>query len=114
MLIKEIIEATNGKLLSGRLEDDIQGFTQDTRTIQKGDMYIPIIGENADGHDFIEQAFLSGASSVITSRVIDYADKNVILVDDTLKAMTDMAAYLRSHRDDKSCWDYWECWKDKY
>ena len=101
MLIKEIIEATNGKLLSGRLEDDIQGFTQDTRTIQKGDMYIPIIGENADGHDFIEQAFLNGASSVITSRVIDYADKNVILVDDTLKAMTDMAAYLRSHRDVK-------------
>ena len=50
---KKIIEATNGKLLSGRLEDDIQGFTQDTRTIQKGDMYIPIISENADGHDFL-------------------------------------------------------------
>lgn len=101
MLIKEIIEATGGQLLSGNLEDDIQGFTQDTRKIQKGDMYIPLIGENADGHDYIEQAFLNGASSIITSRVVNYPDKNVVLVNDTLLALGQMAAYLRSHRNVK-------------
>lgn len=98
MLIKEIIEATQGKLLSGHLEDDIYGFTQDTRKIQTGDMYIPLIGEKADGHDYIGQAFRQGASSVITSQIINYPDKNVILVEDTLKALTDMATYLRKHR----------------
>lgn len=98
MLVKEIIEATNGKLLSGNLEEDIKGFTQDTRKIQKGDMYIPIIGERVDGHNYIEQAFERGASSIITAKEVNYPNKNVILVEDTLQALTDMAIYLREHR----------------
>lgn len=101
MLIKEIIEATHGKLLSGNLEDDIKVFTQDTRVIQGGEMYIPLIGENNDGHDYIEQAFLNGASTIITSKRVDYQDKNVILVEDTLIALGMMASYLRSHRNVK-------------
>lgn len=101
MLIKEIIEATNGKLLSGNLSDNIMVFTQDTRQITGGEMYIPLIGENNDGHDYIEQAFLNGASSIITSRPVDYQDKNIILVEDTLIALGMMAAYLRSHRNIK-------------
>ncbi len=98
MKIQEIIEATKGKLLSGNLDYEVNGFTQDTRQINKGDMYIPLIGENCDGHDYIEQAFLLGASSVITSKEVSYPNKNVILVNDTLKALTDMAIYLRLHR----------------
>ena len=101
MLIKEIIDATNGKLLSGNLDDDILGFTQDTRKIKEGDLYIPLIGEKSDGHAYIEQAFQQGASSIITSQVVDYPDKNVILVEDTLQAMSDMARYLRLHRNVK-------------
>lgn len=97
MLIKEIVEATNGQLLSGDPEYDVKGFTQDTRKIHEGDMYIPIIGENNDGHDYIEQAFVLGASSIITDRKVDYISKNVILVEDTFKALGDMAAYLRDH-----------------
>ncbi|MEG0453330.1 MAG: UDP-N-acetylmuramoyl-tripeptide--D-alanyl-D-alanine ligase [Coprobacillus sp.] len=98
MLIKEIIEATNGRLLSGNQEEDIQVFTQDTRQIHGGEMYIPLVGENNDGHDYIEQAFLKGASSIITSKPVEYPDKNVILVEDTLIALGMMAAYLREHR----------------
>ena len=57
MQIKEIIEATNGQLLSGDMEYDVNGFTQDTRKIESGNMYIPLVGENADGHQYIAQAF---------------------------------------------------------
>lgn len=98
MLIKEIIEATNGTLLSGNMDDDIHGFTQDTRQIHKGDMYIPLVGEKNDGHQFIEQAFEAGASTVITAHPIDAPEHNVILVEDTLQALTDMASYLRKNR----------------
>lgn len=101
MLIKEIVEATGGQLLSGNLEDDIKGFTQDTRKIQTGDMYIPLIGERNDGHDYIEQAFANGALAIVTSKNVNYPDKNVILVEDTLKALGDMAKYLRMHRNVK-------------
>ncbi|MFR7591777.1 MAG: UDP-N-acetylmuramoyl-tripeptide--D-alanyl-D-alanine ligase [Longibaculum sp.] len=98
MLVKEIIEATGGHLLSGNPNQEIKGFTQDTRKIREGDMYIPLIGENNDGHDFIEQAFMQGASAIITSKKVVYPSKIVIEVEDTLKAMSDMAAYLREHR----------------
>lgn len=98
MLIREILQATNGQLLNGDLEADIRGFSQDTRKIQAGDMYIPLVGEKADGHDYIAQAFANGASAVITQRPIEDHEHHVILVEDTLQALTDMAAYLREHR----------------
>lgn len=101
MLIKEIVEATKGKLLSGCENDEVLGFCQDTRKIVEGDMYIPLIGERTDGHLYIEQAFLNGASSIITDREVDYKDKNVILVKDTYQAMVDMAKYIRASRNVK-------------
>ena len=101
MLIKEIVEATGGTLLSGNMNDDVRGFTQDTRQIHQGDMYIPLVGEKNDGHQFIRQAFEAGASAVITAHPIEDDTHNVILVKDTLQALTDMAAYLREHRDVK-------------
>lgn len=101
MLVKEIVKATKGRLLSGNLNNDITGFTQDTRKINEGDMYIPLIGEKNDGHDYIDQAFINGASAIITSKEVYYPNKNVILVDDTFQAMSDMATYLRDNRDVK-------------
>ena len=102
MKVWEIIEATNGILISGELSQDIQGFCQDTRKIKPKDMYIPLVGEVFDGHDFIDEAFKQGASAIITSRHESYPqDKTVIFVKDTLKALQEMASYLRNNRDVK-------------
>lgn len=102
MLVSEIVKATGGTLISGNLDADIKGFSQDTRKIKPGDMYIPLVGEVFDGHDFINQAFNQGASSIITMKDDVYpSDKIVIKVKDTLKALQDMAHYLRTHRDVK-------------
>lgn len=101
MKVIEIINATGGILLSGDVNSDITGFCQDTRKIQVDDMYIPIVGENFDGHSFIEKAFELGASAVITQVEIKKSDKIVILVEDTLIALQNMAKYIRSHRDIK-------------
>ena len=44
------------------LEDvNITGVSYDTRTIEKGDIFFPLKGENFDGHDFIPHAFEGGA-----------------------------------------------------
>ncbi len=100
MLVSEIIQATNGILISGNLTDDIRGFTQDSRKVNVGDMYIPLVGEKFDGHDFIQNAFDAGALAIITSKLDHYPkDKIVIQVENTLIAMQSMAKYLREHRD---------------
>ncbi len=101
MKVYEIIEATKGQLLSGDKDLEITGFIQDSRVVENGQMYIPIIGERLDGHEFIEQAFNNGASAIISSKKVNYPDKVVIYVEDTLIALQDMARYIRETRNIK-------------
>ncbi|MGN1183076.1 MAG: UDP-N-acetylmuramoyl-tripeptide--D-alanyl-D-alanine ligase [Faecalibacillus sp.] len=101
MFVYEIVEATHGKLISGDRNSDIQSFTQDSRQVKEGGMYIPLKGERFDGHDFIDNAFENGAKAIITSQDVYYPDKIIIQVEDTLQALKDMALYLRKHRDVK-------------
>lgn len=101
MKVYEILEATNGKLLSGDINDEINFFSQDSRKMTDGGMYIPLKGERFDGHDFITSAFQTGATAIISERDEEYLDKIVIKVKDTYQALKDMAIYLRNHRDVK-------------
>lgn len=102
MKIKDLIEATNGSLISGNLEDEIGNFSKDTRIINYGDTYIGIKGENFDGNDFWKEALEKGAKTVIVqnanfkNQILEaYKSKNIILVEDTLKALADIAKYRR-------------------
>jgi UDP-N-acetylmuramoyl-tripeptide--D-alanyl-D-alanine ligase len=60
-------------------------FSHDSRTIRNGEIFIPIVGERFDGHDFIVQALSDGASMAICeakkSLLVKDAIKPVILVD---------------------------------
>lgn len=96
MKVKEIVKATNGTLVTGNEEIEITGFTQDSRMVKEGDLYIPIIGEVHDGHKFINSAFENGAVATFSSTDIEVYDKVVIKVMDTLKALQDLAQYVRS------------------
>ena len=103
MKIKNIIEATNGKLIVGDLEFNCNKFSKDTRIIEAGDTYIGIKGENFDGNVLWKDAFDKGASCVIVQDIDfsnedleKYSDKNIILVNDTLKAIGDIASYKRN------------------
>ena len=98
MKVYEIVEATQGILVSGNKDDEINFFSQDSRQMTNGGMYIPLKGERFDGHDFIESAFQTGAQAIISEKDVSYEDKIVIKVKDTYQALKDMASYLRSHR----------------
>lgn len=98
MYVYEILEATKGTLISGDKNVNICSFTQDSRKVEVGSLYIPLKGERFDGHRFIESAFENGAQAIITQQQVDYPDKIVIEVEDTYKALRDMAIYLREHR----------------
>ena len=101
--IKNIIEATKGKLLVGNEEYICMSYSKDTRTIKEGDCYIGIKGETFDGNLFWEKALENGASTVIVQNVQiedeklkKWADKNIIKVEDTLEALYSLAKYKRS------------------
>lgn len=98
MKLKEIIEVCNGKLICGDLNTEIKSFSKDTRTIKENDLYIGIKGENYDGNIFYLEAFSKGASTVILDNedVITEKKNNIILVDNSIKALQQLAIYKRS------------------
>ena len=61
MKLSELIQVTNAKVFGSYDEDvDVQ-ISTDTRTIQKGDVYLPLKGASFDGEKFINQALDKGA-----------------------------------------------------
>ncbi len=100
--VNKIIEICNGRLLSGDESLEIESYSKDTRTLKKGDMYLGIRGEKINGNDYVEQAFVNGAIGCIIDENVDteilnrYKEKVVIKVDDTIKAIQELAKYKRS------------------
>ena len=70
-------------------ETQILGFSTDTRTIKKNEVYIALKGEHYDGHSFIKDAIANGASLIISEKPIDSHPH--INVDDTLSALIEIA-----------------------
>ncbi len=82
---------------------EVQSVSIDTRTINPGDLYVPIIGENLDGHDFMEEAFAKGAvASLVDKDHLDHfnkLNKPLILVEDSLVGLQTMAKNYRDELD---------------
>jgi len=60
------IAAGLGKLV-GEGARTVHGVTTDSRAVGEGDLFVAIVGETFDGHDFIEQAVQAGAVGVVTA-----------------------------------------------
>lgn len=101
--VNKIVEICNGKLLSGDENIQVKTYSKDTRTLNKGDMYLGIKGEKINGNDYIEQAFINGAIGCITDENVSQKiinkykkEKVIIKVENTIKAIQGLAKYKRS------------------
>lgn len=108
LTIENILNCTNGKLIIGDKTKKCTNFSKDTRTIQKGDTYIGLKGENFDGSLFWKEAFDKGADTVIIYKmdlekeeIQKYHHKNIIQVEDTTLALCQMASYKRDQYKNK-------------
>ena len=103
MKVKDILKITKGELIIGNDNLECENFSKDTRTIQKGDIYIGIKGETFDGSKFWKQALENGAEAVIIENIEimpkeiqQYSNKTIIKVENTLEALYEIAKYKRS------------------
>ena len=67
--VEDIINVTKGRLITGNKNMKFINFSKDTRTIEQGDIYIGIKGENFDGSKFWKKAIENGASGVIVQNI---------------------------------------------
>lgn len=101
--INEIAQAVGGRI-TGDSNARVGGVSTDTRTIQRGDLYIAIKGENFDGNDFIAQAAKNGAAAAISDRA-QAADCGIpiILAEDSRTAQLKLARHYRDRFSAKLC-----------
>ena len=83
----------------GALPADVPGVSIDTRTIQHGEAFFAIAGENRDGHDFVDAAFKAGAGLAVVARDQRNRfsrDAALLAVPDVLEALRDLARAARA------------------
>jgi UDP-N-acetylmuramoyl-tripeptide--D-alanyl-D-alanine ligase len=102
LTIDEIIKATNGEIIFNKCNYGKIGISTDTRTIKEDEIYLPLKGENYDGHDFINEALKLGCIGYFIDKehhknIGNYYNptKLVILVDDTLEAYLKLSNYIK-------------------
>lgn len=98
MALAELAEMCGGRLQGTPRQ--VQGaLSKDTRTLQPGDIYLALRGENFDGNLFVEQALEKGAAAAILDRPECASrvpgDFPVILVDNSLSALHRLARAWR-------------------
>jgi UDP-N-acetylmuramoyl-tripeptide--D-alanyl-D-alanine ligase len=74
----------------------VAGITTDSRAVAEGQLFVALIGENFDGHDFVQSAVEQGAAGVVVSKKLPTdPDVPVFEVPDTLVALGQLASTWR-------------------
>ncbi len=106
--LNEILSAVSGKFVGNEKNKADFGFssvTTDSRTVSKESLFVPLIGQNQDGHKYIPSAIEKGASVIFVAeneynsepeKYNSFAENNsslsFIVVHNTLKGLQDAAA----------------------
>lgn len=93
----EIVEATGAELIKGVGTVGSFSVSTDSRVVGEKNVYLPLIGEKFDGHDFIEDCLEKGCRGYFTSdknRVFEKADF-ILFVENTLEAYLKLALFYK-------------------
>jgi UDP-N-acetylmuramoyl-tripeptide--D-alanyl-D-alanine ligase len=94
----EMVKAMHAEA-QGALPAMISGISIDTRTIARGEAFFAIKGDARDGHEFVSDALRSGAGVAVVSRARRSefpTDAPLLIVDDVLEALRDLARSARA------------------
>ncbi len=107
IIAKDVEKICNGQIICGDENEILEDFTQDTREVKEGYVYIGIKGENHDGNLLYDAAIKNGAKVCILQKFSiennmnieelkeKYKNITIILVEDSIKALQKLAGYKR-------------------
>ena len=96
---EDIIAATGGKVICGN-SNAFAGVSIDSRTIKEGELFIALKGKRFDGHNFLHEALKRGSGCLVSIHLGEPINgKTIIYVNDTLRALQDIARYMRLKKD---------------
>ncbi len=95
LTVHQLLEAVGGTLLFGSADTVFRYVSTDSRAIMTTELFVPLVGETHDGHTYIESAAANGAVGFLTQKQdVPKIGKFAVLVEDTTKALGDLASYV--------------------
>ncbi len=94
MKTKELVKAINVKKTHNLNNLEVEGIAYDSRKVKQNFVFVALKGSSADGHQFINDAVSRGAKTIVATRknAILPSDVGEVIVDDTRKALHDLAS----------------------
>ena len=89
---REISLIVNGSLHGDENIMVTQAPVFDSRKAKSGSLFLALVGENTDGHNFCSDAFANGAVLALTTKVVD---QPCVVVSDVMQAVADLAKFTR-------------------
>ena len=89
--LAELAIEVDGRVLGG--DGTVRGVATDSRDVEPGDLFVALVGERTDGHDFVEDAVRRGASAAMVSRALPGTPS--VVVEDTREALLALAGRER-------------------
>ncbi|HLT57529.1 MAG: UDP-N-acetylmuramoyl-tripeptide--D-alanyl-D-alanine ligase [Limnochordales bacterium] len=96
--VEAVAQAVGGTIAAGDPRAVVHGVSTDSRTVEPGQLFIPLAGPRFDGHDFVPMAAARGAAAALIQRgrpLPPLGDRAVIVVDDPLAALHRLARWYR-------------------
>lgn len=98
--LDQIAQMIGGEICDEKFSDvKIKGISTDSRTIDPGELYIPLVGEVFDGRIFIKECESKGAKAFFIddpAKINKTVSIPYIRVEDTKKALQDLATAYRN------------------
>ena len=99
--IQTICSVVNGQFIVQHSDDIIEHLVYDSRRILQpsSSLFFALKTEHNDGHKYLQSAYKKGVRNfVVSSRPVnDFPDANVILVEDSLDTLQELADFHRNH-----------------
>jgi UDP-N-acetylmuramoyl-tripeptide--D-alanyl-D-alanine ligase len=98
--VREIADAVGGTV-TGETDARVLGVSTDSRSVEEGELFVPLRGERFDGHQYVAAALARGVKVFLAEQGgYDLASlpsgTSCITVADTLRALGDLAAFHRN------------------
>lgn len=89
--LSQLAEITHGELVGEDIT--IAAVSTDTRTIESGSLFVALVGERFDAHDFCQQAVDAGAGALLVQKSLDVDVPQVVVADSKI-ALGEIAAWV--------------------
>lgn len=91
MKLDELIEYLDYKDLINFKNIDITGISYNSKTTKKGDIFVCLVGEHTDGHEFAKSAIENGAAALLVERKVEGTKIPQVVVSSTRHKIADIA-----------------------